>query len=61
VRKYEGVLHALTHIFEQEGLRGLYRYNHLYTILQTYNVTGCKFVLHCKHANYRSTSLFPGV
>lgn len=25
VRKYEGVLHALTHIFEQEGLRGLYR------------------------------------
>ncbi|KAF7079678.1 hypothetical protein CFC21_083879 [Triticum aestivum] len=25
VRKYEGVLHALAHIFEQEGLRGLYR------------------------------------
>ncbi|KAM0864686.1 hypothetical protein ACQ4PT_043756 [Festuca glaucescens] len=25
VRKYEGVLHALTHIFQQEGLRGLYR------------------------------------
>lgn len=25
VRKYEGVLHALKQIFEQEGLRGLYR------------------------------------
>uniref|UniRef100_A0ACD5YRV9 Uncharacterized protein n=2 Tax=Avena sativa TaxID=4498 RepID=A0ACD5YRV9_AVESA len=26
VRKYEGVCHALTQIFQQEGLRGLYRY-----------------------------------